>query len=102
MKYSSQGIKIFLVLLSTCILMAHGCLNDTRCADCQSYFITIGGSLFLYYNCDRCVQNRTLNVQTNICECMQGYYQTDSASCERCPATCASCKSASVCTSCYY
>ena len=90
MKNSSFTAFLLLIVFSLFTVPTSSCLNDTRCADCNSYLILIGFSMFLYYNCDQCTANSALNPQTNLCECSLGYYSGPN-SCVKCSALCATC-----------
>lgn len=61
-----SSFKIAFVLIGLCWLFVPGqaCRNDTRCVDCNAYYLLIGFSVFVYYNCDMCVINSGQNSQT--------------------------------------
>lgn len=60
------------------------CLNDSRCLTCQLYNVNTPAGVVAYYNCDQCSQNRSINSQSGICECSQGYYETTMSTCDKC------------------
>lgn len=96
---SSNLAKVFFLLF---IYLHHSnsCITDARCQDCRMYYISTGIGLFGYYSCDQCIQNRTLNAQTNICDCSSGYYDTGNINCTKCSSTCLACSNSTICTSC--
>lgn len=69
-------------------------LNGTECDSCGAMCGTCDS-----VSCSVCINNETMSVSLDHCECNTGYY-TDNGNCTKCGHLCASCDSADHCETC--
>lgn len=88
---------VFLIYITN---LVNACKDDKGCEECNLYFFMIGFQYFGFYNCDKCKDNFTLDIQTHTCKCETGFYEAGSELCQICPPSCTSCSDMHTCLRC--
>ena len=90
---SSLFAVIFLFLLTPIPTFQQCKVDDPACTRCTYVPIFILSQLYVFTVCESCTVNRSLNPQTNMCICNNGFYSSGATTCNKCPAACSSCES---------
>lgn len=97
LKYGEMVPITASILVISNILAVQACLNDTKCINCQPYQIQINLTMNPSYLCQKCVDNSYLNPLSLTCQCQNGYFSFDQATCSPCSNLCKSCTSSYSC-----
>ncbi|CAG9317981.1 unnamed protein product [Blepharisma stoltei] len=85
--YNSQLNKC----VPACSIFCNNCSSNSTCLSCQAPFLAQN---------ENCMCDPNAVQSWNTCICKDGYYMNSTYSCLPCPENCATCISATICTSC--